>query len=125
VVWILAEQLWPVLQRIETNGGRVRGRPEPDGAARYLVECDDPARELGNGVVLWFGETADFDGAVARAAALGATVVLPPSRNPSEGDGNGPSHREIWLEDPDGYTVVVASSDGEAFEPSSTGAEAP
>jgi len=201
VVWILAEQLWPVLQRIETNGGYVRGRPESDGGERYLVECDDPAgnrigvavairrrtesqtlvavrdvaassrwyqhllglrsdhggptyerlvdgntlvlqlhafasdhhhgtigdpeRELGNGVVLWFGETADFDGAVARAEELGATVVLSPLRNPSEGEGNGPSHREIWLKDLDGYTIVVASPDGEAFKPSSAGADAP
>jgi predicted enzyme related to lactoylglutathione lyase len=201
VVWILAEQLGPALQRIEANGGKIRGRPESDGGHRYLVECDDPAgnrigiavpirrrtesqtlvavrdveassrwyrhvlglrsdhggptyerlvdgntlvlqlhrfesdhhhgtigdpkRKLGNGVVLWFGETADFDGTVARAADLGATVVHPPLRNPAEGEGNGPGHREIWLKDPDGYTVVVASPDGEAFEPSSTGAEVP
>ena len=77
----------------------------------------DPGRDLGNGVLVWFGETADFDGVVARAAELGATVVLPPLRNPAAGDGNGPGHREIWLKDPDGYTVVVASPDGEAFEP--------
>ena len=169
VVWILADQLGPVFQRIEANGGRVTGRPEPDGGERYLVECDDPAGnrigvavairrrtesqtliavhdveassrwyqhvlglrsshggptysgssssgsalvlqlhafesdhhhvtigdpgyEVGNGVVLWFGETADFDGTIIRAAALGATVVQPPFRNPSEGEGNGPGH---------------------------------
>jgi hypothetical protein len=69
----------------------------------------DPERGLGNGVLLWFGETADFDEVVARAAELGATIVLPPLRNPPEGEGNGPGHREIWLKDPDGYTVVVAS----------------
>ena len=201
VVWILAEQLGPVLQRIDANGGRVRRRPEPDSGERYLVECDDPAgnrigvavairrrteaqtlvavrdveassrwyqhvfglrsdhggatyerlvdgnvlvlqlhrfesdhhhgtigdpgAELGNGVVLWFGETSDFDGAVARAAELGATVVLSPLRNPSKGEGNSPGHREIWLKDPDGYTVVVASPDGEAFDPSPGGAELP
>ena len=200
VVWILAEQLGAVLQRIDANGGKVKGRPELDGGERYLVECDDPAgnrigvavairhraesqtlvavrdveassrwyqhllglrsdhggptyerlvdgntlvlqlhafasdhhhgtigdpeRELGNGIVLWFGETADFDGAVARAAELGATVVHPPLRNPSEGEGNGPGHREIWLKDPDGYTIAAASPDGEAFEPSSAGATA-
>ena len=197
VVWILADQLFPVLERIEANGGRVRGRPELDGGERYLVGCDDPAgnqigvavairrrtesqtllavrdveassrwyqrliglrsdhggptyerlvdggalvlqlhlfesdhhhhsignpdHEVGNGVVLWFGETADFDGTVARAAELGATVVLPPFRNPFEGDGNGPGHREIWLKDPDGYTIVIASPDGEAFEPTPAG----
>jgi predicted enzyme related to lactoylglutathione lyase len=78
----------------------------------------DSEHELGNGVVLWFGEVSDFDGTVVRAAQLGATVVLPPLRNPPAGEGNGPGHREIWIKDPDGYTVVVASPDGEAFEPS-------
>jgi predicted enzyme related to lactoylglutathione lyase len=77
----------------------------------------DPAGEPGNGVLLWFGETADFDDVVARAHQLDATVVLPPHRNPPEGQGNGPGHREIWIKDPDGYTLVVASPDGEAFEP--------
>ena len=46
-------------------------------------------------------------------AARFAEVVLPPHRNPAEGDG-GPDHREIWLRDRDGYTVVLASPDGEA-----------
>lgn len=78
----------------------------------------DPAGAVGNGVLLWFGEVSDFDGVVARAGELEATVVLPPHRNPAEGQGNGPSHREIWLRDPDGYTVVVASPDAEAYEPS-------
>jgi predicted enzyme related to lactoylglutathione lyase len=77
----------------------------------------DPAGGPGNGVLVWFGEVADFDGVVARAAELGATTVRPPHRNPPEGQGNGPGHREVWIGDPDGYTVVVASPDGEAFEP--------
>ena len=42
-MWILAEQLWPLLHRIDAHGGRVAGRPELDGGERYLVECDDPA----------------------------------------------------------------------------------
>jgi catechol 2,3-dioxygenase-like lactoylglutathione lyase family enzyme len=85
---------------------------------RWEVEHDhgpigDPdARPYGNGVLLWF-ETDEFDAVVARAAELQADVVLPPHRNPREGDG-GPNHREIWLRDRDGYTVVVASPDGEA-----------
>jgi predicted enzyme related to lactoylglutathione lyase len=192
VVWLLAEHLWPLLDRVTAHGGRVAGQPQLDGGERYLVECDDPAGNrigvavpirlptqaqtlvavrdveassrwyqhllglrsdhggstyerllagdtlvlqlhafesdhdhgtigkpegaLGNGVLLWFGETADFDGVVARAAGLRATVVRPPARNPPREEGNGPSHREIWIEDPDGYTVVVASPDGEAFE---------
>jgi hypothetical protein len=37
------------------------------------------------------------DGVAARAAELGATVVLPPLRNPPEGEGNGPGHRGDFL----------------------------
>jgi predicted enzyme related to lactoylglutathione lyase len=73
----------------------------------------DPDGAVGNGVLLWLGEVSDFDGVVARAAAAGVLVVRPAHRNPP--DGEGPSHREIWLQDPDGYTVVVASPDGEAW----------
>jgi len=76
----------------------------------------DPDREVGNGVLLWFGDVADFDDVVARARELGAPIVREPHRNPPDGEGNGPGHREVWLTDPDGYTVVVASPDGEAYE---------
>jgi predicted enzyme related to lactoylglutathione lyase len=75
-----------------------------------------PDAEVGNGVLLWFGEVADFDEVVVRADKLNAPVVRAPHRNPPEGEGNGPGHREIWIKDPDGYTVVVASADGEAYE---------
>jgi catechol 2,3-dioxygenase-like lactoylglutathione lyase family enzyme len=67
----------------------------------------------GNGVLLWF-EIDDFDAAVARATDLGAEVVMPPHRNPPPPQTGGPMHREIWLRDLDGYTVVLASPDGEA-----------
>lgn len=76
----------------------------------------DPEGGVGNGVLLWFGEVTDFDEVVTRADQLGAEVVKPPHRNPPEGQGNGPGHREIWITDLDGYTVVVASPDGEAYE---------
>jgi predicted enzyme related to lactoylglutathione lyase len=85
--------------------------------AHHHGQIGDPAREVGNGVLLWFGEVAEFDDVIARAQQLGAPVVRPPHRNPPEGQGNGPGHREIWISDPDGYTVVVASPDGEAYEP--------
>ena len=74
-----------------------------------------PGAALGHGILVWF-EVTDFDAAVARAAGLGAPVVLAPHRNPPPGEGNGPGHRELWVSDPDGYTVVVASPDGEAYE---------
>jgi catechol 2,3-dioxygenase-like lactoylglutathione lyase family enzyme len=65
------------------------------------------AAPVGHGVVLWF-ELDDFDAAVSRARGLGAKVVREPHVNPA------PQHREIWLHDPDGYTVVICSPDGEA-----------
>jgi hypothetical protein len=58
--------------------------------------------------------TDDFDGAVARANELGAEIVKAPHRNPPAEGPCGPAHREIWLRDLDGYTVVLASPDGEA-----------
>jgi catechol 2,3-dioxygenase-like lactoylglutathione lyase family enzyme len=73
---------------------------------------DPKAKPYGNGVLLWF-EIDDFDAAVARAAAMQAEVVLPRHRNPPDGNG-GPNHWEIWLRDPNGYTVVLASRDGTA-----------
>ena len=87
-----------------------------EGTDHHHGPIGDPGRERGNGVLVWFGAVSDFDGVVERAARLGAPVVKEPHRNPPEGEGNGPGHREIWLRDPDGYTVVVASPDGEAWE---------
>jgi catechol 2,3-dioxygenase-like lactoylglutathione lyase family enzyme len=69
----------------------------------------DRSVAVGNGVLLWF-EVDDFDATVARARGLGANIVLDVHRNPN-GD-----HRELWLRDPDGYTVVIASPDGESEE---------
>jgi len=73
---------------------------------------DSSLQPYGNGVALWF-EIDDFDAATARVDSLRAEVVLPPHRNPPDGPG-GPDHREIWLRDPDGYLVVLASPDGES-----------
>jgi catechol 2,3-dioxygenase-like lactoylglutathione lyase family enzyme len=62
---------------------------------------------VGHGVLVWF-EVDDFDAAVKRAQKLRARVLEKPHVNPA------PQHRELWLEDPDGYVVVVCSPDGEA-----------
>jgi catechol 2,3-dioxygenase-like lactoylglutathione lyase family enzyme len=70
------------------------------------------SKPYGNGVLLWF-EIDDFDAAVTRSEELGAEVVLPRHQNPPDGNG-GPNHWEIWLRDPEGYTVVLASPDGTA-----------
>lgn len=61
----------------------------------------------GHGVLLWF-QVVDFDAAVERANRIGAEMVLTPHVNPA------PQNREMWLRDPDGYVVVIASPDGEA-----------
>ncbi len=60
----------------------------------------------GHGVLLWF-EVSDFDKVVERARALHAQVIVESHINPN------PDHREMWLRDPDGYVVVIASPDGE------------
>jgi hypothetical protein len=73
---------------------------------------DPECKPYGDGVLLWF-EIDDFDAAERRAGELMAEIVMPRHRNPPDGKG-GPNHRELWLRDPDGYTVVIASPDGSA-----------
>ena len=61
----------------------------------------------GHGVLLWF-QVDDFDAVVERARALRVAMIQEPHFNPR------PRHREMWMRDPDGYVVVVASPDGES-----------
>ena len=68
---------------------------------------NEDAAPHGHGVLLWF-QVDDFDSVVQRARRLEAEVIEEPHFNPA------PRHREIWLRDPDGYVVVVASPDGES-----------
>jgi len=70
-----------------------------------LVNAD--AAPPGHGVLLWF-EVGDFDEAVKRARSLHAQVIEEPHVNPAAGQS------EMWIRDPDGYVVVIASPDGEA-----------
>ncbi|TWI66601.1 glyoxalase/bleomycin resistance protein/dioxygenase superfamily protein [Pseudoduganella lurida] len=75
--------------------------------AQHHAHVGDPAcRPYGNGVLLWFW-TDDFDDAVDRAAANGAKVVDGPKENRNA------QHRELWLNDPDGYVVVIAGPYGD------------
>jgi catechol 2,3-dioxygenase-like lactoylglutathione lyase family enzyme len=67
----------------------------------------DPAvKPYGNGVLLWF-QIDDFAAAVARAGKLPAEILEGPLVNPNA------NHREIWLRDPDGYVVALASAHGD------------
>jgi catechol 2,3-dioxygenase-like lactoylglutathione lyase family enzyme len=80
----------------------------------------DPDQPLGNGVALWFEldspdspsasssadspDSADALGeAAARAEAMGAMIQTGVHLNPTA------HHHELWLRDPDGYLVVLAS----------------
>lgn len=106
----------PHYERLLAGGTLVLQLHNPE-TAHHHGRIGDIDHAFGNGVLLWFGDVSDFDDAVGRAKELAAPVVRAPHRNPPEGDGNGPGHREIWITDPDGYTVVIASPDGEAYEP--------
>ncbi|MDX6260105.1 MAG: hypothetical protein QOH84_1793 [Kribbellaceae bacterium] len=66
----------------------------------------DPALPLGNGVAVWF-EVDELKAAADRAAIIGATIQTDLHHNPNAG------HSELWLRDPDGYLVVLASGSGE------------
>jgi catechol 2,3-dioxygenase-like lactoylglutathione lyase family enzyme len=103
----------PTYERLEADGRLVMQLHAWDSDHDHGAIGDPDARPYGNGVLLWF-EVDDFDAAVTRVGELGAPVVLAPHRNPPEGETGGPAHREVWLRDPDGYTVVLSSPDGEA-----------
>ena len=102
----------PNYERLEVDGKLVLQLHRWDEHHHHgqIGDPTDPSR--GNGILLWF-EVDDFAATEARAAELAAEVVLPRHRNPPDGDG-GPNHWELWLRDPNGYTVVLVSPDGTA-----------
>lgn len=67
---------------------------------------DPKHKPYGNGVVLWF-QTDRFDETLIRVKERKAQVLEGPLVNPNA------NHREIWLRDPNGYVVVVASAYGD------------
>ena len=66
----------------------------------------DPSIPIGNGAILWF-QTEQFDEIIARVKTYSTKVLEGPHINPNA------NHREIWLRNPDGYTVVVAGMPGD------------
>ena len=66
----------------------------------------DPSHPVGNGAIIWF-QTDRFDEVTAQAESFKAVVLEGPFVNSNA------NHREIWLRDPDGYTVVVAGMPGD------------
>lgn len=64
----------------------------------------NPAKApVGHGVLIWF-EVEDFNAAVDRVRRSKTKVVLGPQENENSG------RQEIWISDPDGYIVVLASA---------------
>ena len=70
----------------------------------YLGKED--SKPYGNGVVLWF-QTEEIEAAQKRAKALSATFLEEMKVNPNA------QHGEFWLQDPDGYVVVIAGPYGD------------
>ncbi len=99
-------------ERLESQGTLILQLHRFDVEHEHGCIGDPEDRPYGNGLLLWF-EVDDFDAAAARAQELRAEVVRPRHRNPASGKG-GPNHWELWLRDPDGYVVVLASPDGSA-----------
>ena len=66
----------------------------------------DPEALKGNGALLWF-EIDDFTESVERANSMSAEILDGPLVNPNA------QHRELWVRDPDGYTVVLATKYGD------------
>ena len=99
-------------ERLVSGGELILQLHKFDVTHHHLPIGNADNRPYGNGVVLWF-EVDDFEAAMARIQDLDVEIILPRHRNPPERDG-GPNHWEIWLHDPDGYTVVLASPDGTA-----------
>ncbi len=97
----------PEYERLVDARGSVILQLHHLGTDHHHGPIADPAVPRGNGALLWF-EVDDFDAAMHRVTALGPPVVLPRHRNPNA------RHWEVWLRDPDGYVVVLASPDGTA-----------
>lgn len=72
-----------------------------DGTDDHHGPLADLDQVRGNGVLVWF-EVADVDAVAARAEAAGAPVVRALHGNPNA------HQREVWIRDPDGYSVVIA-----------------
>lgn len=99
-------------ERLESSEGELVLQLHHWGIEEHHGKIGEVNNFRGNGLLLWF-EVDDFEDAQKRIEEIGAEVILPKHRNPPDGNG-GPNHWEIWLKDPNGYKVVLASPDGTA-----------
>jgi catechol 2,3-dioxygenase-like lactoylglutathione lyase family enzyme len=96
----------PEYEQLVDGGGTLILQLHAWDAHEHPHMGDPAATRHGNGVLLWF-QVDDFDAAVGRARALTVEILEGPRVNPNA------NHREIWLRDPDGYVVVLASAYGD------------
>jgi catechol 2,3-dioxygenase-like lactoylglutathione lyase family enzyme len=94
-------------ERLRHNGALILQLHSFEADHHHGPIGDAADKPYGNGLLLWF-ETDDFEAAMERIAELKPEIVMPRHVNPS------PEHWEIWVRDPDGYVVVLASPDGTA-----------
>lgn len=85
VLGLVSDHGGPEYERLLADGVLVLQLHRHDVTHHHGPVVDDPDAPLGNGVLVWFGEVTDFDGAVERAGAAGAPVVRPP--HPAGGRG--------------------------------------
>jgi catechol 2,3-dioxygenase-like lactoylglutathione lyase family enzyme len=97
----------PEYERLRHNGTLILQLHSFEADHHHGPIGDAADKPYGNGLLLWF-ETDDFEAAMERIAELKPEIVMPRHVNPS------PEHWEIWVRDPDGYVVVLASPDGTA-----------
>jgi predicted enzyme related to lactoylglutathione lyase len=125
VIGVMQPQPMVVLADVEAGSGwfqAVLGLSSGHGGSEYEMLMDgdtmvaqlhdweadehphmgDPAEpSRGNGVLLWFA-TDDFDAVMRRVTEREAVVLEGPLANTNSGQ------REVWLQGPEGYVVVVA-----------------
>lgn len=71
---------------------------------------------VGHGVLLCFGEVGNLDAFLARANQLKAPMARAAHRVGLKGETTARHIARISIKDSDGYTVVTASSDRDAYE---------
>ena len=101
------DQTNPEYRRLYSNGRLVLQLHTFDAHHDHVPIGNRADKPYGNGLLLWF-EVDDFDAANQRALDMGVDIVMPRHRNPR------PNHWELWIRDPDGYIVVIASPDNTA-----------
>jgi hypothetical protein len=72
--------------------------------------------EVRHGVLLWFGEVGNLDAFLAHANQLKAPMVRAAHRVRLKAEATARHIAKISIKDPDGYSVVIASSDGDTYE---------